>query len=388
LQKEKTQRKNLVKQYLDSYQNPNSYRNNRGALKHFFEVVYGHSSLNIKSLNAQAEAYFSENRDYERDIQEFLNAISKQAPKTVKVKVSAIRVFLSENNIEPKQKFWRRIRRRIRGSRALTMDKTPSNQELRKIIKHLPVQGEAFALTLASSGIRIGEALQLDLNDITLKSDPCKITIRGEYTKTGNPRITFISKEAQETIQEWLKIRTQYIMAACKKSHLYKKDIEDSRLFPFSTGTVYLMWTNALQKAGFLKRDPSTNHTTIHPHVLRKFFRSKLGLVIPVDIVEALMGHEGYLTEVYRKYPDPEKTLSEYYSKGVSSLLVFTEAEEVSKLRVEVQQRNKQLQTFNLELQNRLARVENENVDLKRRIQQTEEKLGNLEKLIKKTLET
>ena len=43
--------------------------------------------------------------------------------------------------------------------------------------------------------------------------------------------------------------------------------------------------------------------------MLRKFFRTRLGAVIPVDVVEALMGHEGYLTEfidatVLRNSPD------------------------------------------------------------------------------------
>lgn len=56
------------------------------------------------------------------------------------------------------------------------------------------------------------------------------------------------------------------------------------------------------------------------------------------------MGHESYLQDVYKKYPNPEKTLEEYYVKGEHTLLVFTESEEVSKLRVEIEKDKIELQ--------------------------------------------
>lgn len=83
---------------------------------------------------------------------------------------------------------------------------------------------------------------------------------------------------------------------------------------------------------------------TYTPHVLRKFFRTKMGSMIPIDVAEALMRHEGYLTEVYRKYS--EKELADFYKRGEPALLVFTEASEVQKLRLEIEERNKQLQNL------------------------------------------
>jgi len=59
-----------------------------------------------------------------------------------------------------------------------------------------------------------------------------------------------------------------------------------------------LLITNAVKRASFDKRFEYNNglkRFAVHPHVLRKFFRTKMGSVIPVDVVEALMGHEGYL---------------------------------------------------------------------------------------------
>jgi integrase len=293
--------------------------------------------------------------------------------------ITAIRVFLVENNVELPSKFWRRISGRIKGSRPLTLDKIPSNAELKRIILHMPIHGKALFLTLASSGMRIGEALKLKIDDIDFNSSPVKVNIRGEITKTGNSRITFISKEAAEAIQEWLKVRDKYIEAACGKSHKYPKMKNDDRVFPFEANTAYVIWRNALKKAGFLQKDSQTNRHRMHPHVLRKFFRTKLGAVIPVDIVETLMGHEGYLTEVYRKYSFED--LAKFYSQGEAAISIMAELEEVSKLRVEVEERNKQLQ----QLVNGLIA---ENLELKEKMRMLESKISEIEKMLREIVKT
>jgi len=364
-----------VENFLKLYSSMNTRRAYAWSLTEFFKTVYGE---NEGRLEEHAERYFSENRDYEQDIQNFLVAINDKPPKTVRLMLTAVKSFLIENDVELPAKFWRRLIKRVRGNRALTLDTVPSNVELRRIIMHMPVHGKALFLTLASSGMRIGEALQLKLDDIELDKNPVRVNIRGEYTKTGNSRIAFVSREAKEAIEEWLKIRNRYIEAASGKSHRYGKPTEDQRLFPFEANTAYAIWKNALKKSGFLKKDTQTNRHTIHPHVLRKFFRTRLGSVLPVDVVEALMGHEGYLTEVYRRYSHED--LARFYLQGEPAITVFAEAEEVAKLRVEVEERNRQLQA----LVNGLTA---ENLELKQRIARAEEKLAELERLIRKLLQ-
>ena len=376
--------------YLKQNESVNSVRSYTSALKKFFETIYGERD----GLEELAERYFTEQRNYEEDVQAFAVAVKDSAPMTRRLSISAVRILLLENHVELPQLFWRRLRGRIKGARAITDDKVPDNETLRKVMMHLPIQGKALYLTLASSGMRIGEALRLQPEDLDLESDPVKVNIRGEYTKTGNKRVTFISREAKEAVTEWLKVRSDYLKAAVGKSKArpqYKKEfkgksLDDERLFPFSEVNARIIWRNALAKSGNGKQDPRTNITLMHPHVLRKFFRSQMGTIIPIDVAEAIMGHEGYLTEVYRKYPDPEKTLAEFYLKGEHVLLAFTEAGEVSKLRQEIEERNRQLQTLvngltaeNMELKARLSRVELEHVAMKRKI---EAELADLKKML------
>lgn len=295
--------------------------------------------------------------------------------------MTATRTFFLENGIELPQLFWRRLNSRVRGSRALTLDKVPSNLELRKTVQHLPIHGKALYLVLSSSGMRIGEALKLKLEDIDLKSDPVKISIRGEYTKTGNSRYAFISSEAKESLEDWLKVRDEYLKTAVSKSRIHEKNTEDARIFPFNKETAYMMWSNALKKTGLLQLDSTTKRTTLHPHVLRKFFRTKMATLIPVDVTEALMGHEGYLTEVYRRYS--QEDLAKFYTQGEPSLRIFGDGKEVAELKKEVDDNKRQLQELvtnvvaeNIGLKAKITKLENDFIAVNRKMEHFTSVLG------------
>jgi integrase len=376
-----------VDRFLELYPNKNTAKNYRQSIRLFFRSVYGEGDF-----RAQAEQYFEEDRDYERDLQDFLTSLNGRPPKTIRLRISCVKMFLLENNMELSQKSWRRLRRRIKGNRARTIDTVPSNEELKRIVHHLPINGKALYLTLASSGMRIGEALQLQLDDVDLTTDPVKMTIRGEYTKTGNPRIAFVSNEAKESLVDWLRTRADYLTRAVRRSHRYEKSEDDTRLFCFGRATARMMWHNALEKAGLDQRDPSTRFHRRHNHVLRKFFRTKMGSVIPVDVAEALMGHEGYLTEVYRRYSVED--LAKFYKQGEHALHMFTDWEEVGQLRAEIEEKNKRLQTIvngvtaeNLELKSKIARLDLENTGLKDRLNHVEGRIAEIERLTKKSVE-
>jgi integrase/exonuclease VII small subunit len=229
--------------------------------------------------------------------------------------------------------------------------------------------------------MRIGEALKLKVEDFELDKDPVRVNIRGAYTKTGNSRIVFISSEAKEAVEQWLRIRSDYLKQASRRSWKYNKSLEDPRMFPFDTPTAYTMWKNALEKAGLIQRDNQTNRLILHPHCLRKFFRSKLAQAIPTDIVESMMGHENCLVEAYRKYS--QEDLAEFYKKGEHTLLVFGNGKDLAKLRAEVEEKNKQLQQIinglvseNLELKERIKRLEDGFREVKELKKALEEAIG------------
>jgi len=391
--------------YLDML-SPRTVEAYRAALKEFFQVVYRKG----EPLEELADRYFLEEQSHEENLRSFLKdqKEKKRAPKSIQLKLSAVRVFLAENGVELPQRFWKRLRSRLKGSRPLTLDKIPTPSQLRRIVSHLPVKGKALFLILASSGARIGEVIGLSLDDVDLESDPPRLEIRN--TKTGNPRVVFISREAKEAVEHWLYVRKNYYLkTVAGRTTRAPRPREDNRLFPFTIYNAYGMWNNALRKAGLAEKDPKTNYHKYHPHVLRKFFRTRLGSEIPVEVVETLMGHEGYLTDVYRRYGEEE--LARYYKEGEHALLIFTETRELAELKRKVDERYQQLQSTvnslllkNTDLERRLRelteekerlRVENEKIsreveDTTKLIREWESKFAKyleLEPLIPKLIE-
>lgn len=321
----------VIDQFLMNYKSKSTRRTYKACLMRFFRVI-----------RSDPETYFDESRDYENDVKKYWQNLSDSPPKTIFSYLAAVRVFLSENNIELPAKFWRNIRNRTQGNRAVTEDIIPSNQQLKKILSHADVRGRAVFLFLSSSGMRIGELCQIKLSDINLDTEPPIVHVRAEYTKTGNRRICFVSLEAADAIRAWLKHREKYLKSACNRARVFekyhnrkeKKTMDDNRLFPFSKGTVRDIWNRLLDNAELSDQDERTKIHKMHLHVLRKFFRTRMAVEIPIDVTEALLGHEGYLTEAYRRYSDEQ--LGELYLKGVHTINVFESQPDLSGVHKEL----------------------------------------------------
>jgi integrase len=348
----------------------------RSHYKRFFNVIYPEEPLFAKKgsvpnevFEKYASKYFSERRkrvkSYEADLDKLFVAIKDRPALSVREVLCAVKAWLEENEVELPHRFWKRLARRTRGSRALTRDRPPSKSEFKAILAHLDSKGRALFLLLASSGMRIGEALQLQMDDIDLDLDPPKINILGAYTKTGNSRITFCSNEAKEAIQEWLKYREKYLATAAGRAWKYGKNTTDEkRVFPFESATALEVWTNAAAKAGIAVKDNGTGRLILHPHTLRKFFRTELGKVIPTDVVETLMGHEGYLTDSYRRLSDED--LEKSYLDGEPAITIFTTGVgELTKMREEFKTRDEHLLQENQNLKDEISRLSTEFSTLK-----------------------
>jgi hypothetical protein len=128
-------------QYLQQYSSEHTVKGYKSTLRQFFNVIYGRSD----NLSALATIYFRESRDHAADVQQFFVASKDKAPKSIQYCLSVVKTFLLENGVELRQLFWRRLRRRIKGSRALIRDRVPTNAELRQIMMHLPLSGKTRA---------------------------------------------------------------------------------------------------------------------------------------------------------------------------------------------------------------------------------------------------
>lgn len=277
----------------------------------------------FKIMDVDPDKYFDNGRDYDADIMTFWRSLGNYTPCTQVARISCVKLFFEEYDIILSNKTKKKLRRKLKGKKPATIDTIPTNNQLKKIISHGEAKAKALALVASSSGMRSDEILQLTEEDIDFDSNPVKIYVRAETTKTRTARITFMSNEAKESVLEWLKERDQYLQSAIAKvGGITAKSPDDDTIFCFTTTTANKIWNRLLDKSGFNERDKTTGYHRMHFHVLRKFFETRMSYAqVPEPVYQQLEGHEGYLSNSYKRYT--QKELADAYQKGVKSLLVF-----------------------------------------------------------------
>lgn len=335
-----------LSEFLELYPVINTKRGYKAGVMAFLDFIYGPQRVGRQATPEEwslyeglAEQYRTEDRDRITDLMKFNASNAAIPPLTAKTRNNAVKEFYAHIGFEMSPREQKKVRLKLPKGSARTIERDLDHQTLKAILQHMDIKSRAFFLTLVSSGMRVGELVQLHIKDFALDDEPAVVTIRGEYTKTGEARYTFISEEAVHALKEWLKVREKYMIAAANRNRALvrreraKERLKtDPRMFPFSQKNAGEMWTNALKNADYLSYDRGTGRSQIHIHMLRKFFRSQLALGCPVDIVEALMGHAGYLTDAYRRFT--KKQMAEYYQKA-EHLVTLTIPEDLQDLRQE-----------------------------------------------------
>ena len=67
---------------------------------------------------------------------------------------------------------------------SISEEHIPPPDEIGRIMHYFPLIGQAITMVLASSGMRPGECLQINLHDLELERDPPRINLRSSTTKT------------------------------------------------------------------------------------------------------------------------------------------------------------------------------------------------------------
>jgi integrase len=312
----------------------------QSAVRRYIDFIYGpqRKGRSVTREEAQryedlAADYLAGDRNYSIDLQRFaasLNA-AKAPPKSAQFWLAVIKEFFKFNGIEVTDDQWKQTKRRGPKGRLARTREAPFNRTLiQKILPYMPVQTRAVFLVMLSSGMRIGETLKLEMEDIFLEEEPARIEVPGDIIKSGDPRTVFVSREAAAAVRAWLDMRDGWLKSSQNrnkgllrwhgKEGMKKKIENDTRIFPVHDSTVLESFTRALQKAGVDEIDPKTNRRKIHMHQCRKFFRTHMAQRMPIDAVELLMGHNGYLTDAYVRYTVEE--LRQHYLEAEGAVCV------------------------------------------------------------------
>ena len=182
------------------------------------------SRLNIyfKTLKIKdVDKYLSSEQSYAEDIIKFIEAKKMYAPLTTRATISTVKLFLEFNDIELKNQTKMAISASLYGAKTVVNNIAPTNKQLKKILEYSsdPLE-KALFLTIAHGGLRLNEALSIEIGDVDLNSDPPVIKIKKQYAKFEKFRWAFLSVESKNAVDAWLKVRKQYLKDAVNNYHL------------------------------------------------------------------------------------------------------------------------------------------------------------------------
>ncbi len=358
-----------ISEFLEQYPKVSTRKAYRTGLRLFFDVAYKSERVNDdQHYEILADRYFQElesgSRKVSSDMVALADVLADKPPLTARTRIAAVKEFMACSGYELNHREVKNIHRRIPTGYSQTEERELDPDTLRMILQHCDLRGRALFLVLVSSGMRVGEVIQITLDDIDLERKPARINIRASYTKTREARVTFMSDEAVQAVRAWLQIRNSHMESSAGRNAglvahglSTEKKLNDTRLFPYNYTTVNKAWTNAITSANLFSKDLTTGRMQLHVHQLRKFFRTMAATKIPVDIVEAILGHSAYLSRAYRK--NTRDQLADYYLKAEPSITVFSTEDPETRQRVSsLEEENRQLKTEFNKIRDAQAKVQ------------------------------
>lgn len=270
------------------------------------------------------------------------------------------------------------LKQRFRLPKAsIVYEKGLTKEIINRLVRLANPKISTIILMACSSGMRIGEIIQLRLTDIDFTTNPTTITIRRETTKTRQTRVTHITSEATKALQDYLKKyhseNGNYIFLETQEDKISKikkklerdsfrnnyfknqskkrlERLEDElkttgseELYAHSTEITGISLESQLRRviAGIpelsMKNDNGRN--TIHFHAFRAWFKTRVTNAHQSDYAEALMGHTSLKLVYYRQN---DETRVKIY-REIEPVLTISDTEKIEKSFEILQEENRDL---------------------------------------------
>jgi len=230
------------------------------------------------------------NRDIVRGFVEYLRFERKVSQKRIKNYFSALSSFyeyavyerLFDRNIilEVRKRYLRSYKMNNNGS---SQRKLISVEEMSNFINSImDVRDKAIALLFAKTGIRRGELIELDLDDVNW--DDMSITLKPTHKR--NNRVVFFDFECMVILKKWLERRALVANSGCKA--LFVSYMDGKRLNRSGVYNSFIKWA---EKVGL--HDPGSDKIEDHftPHCCRHWFTTHLRRAgMPREFIKELRG--------------------------------------------------------------------------------------------------
>ena len=233
-----------------------------------------------------------------------------------------------------------------------------TKETINRIIRFSNPKLATAILMICSSGMRISEMVQLRLEDIDVAKSPTTIRIRAETAKTRETRITCISSEATNALQDYIEryhITSKFLFL--KNFHeteeVFVKDVICIRQ------SLERQIKRVLENIPELNKKNENGRNAIHFHAFRAWFKTQVTDAHQSDFAESLMGHKSLKLVYYRQNA---KARAETYL-GIEHALTIADTEKIDENYSELQKDNLELRGIVDGLSKQLRNLEKRIVD-------------------------
>jgi len=227
-----------------------------------------------------------------------------------------------------------RIRLGNRKAKAVRSDRAFTVNEVRRLI--LAAQSPQLRLLihlLATTGLRISEAISLTWNNIMLEDDPPRLWVIS--AKSGERREVFLTRELAEELR--------------------RQKRGDEKVFSYTKAGAINAFSYLLDRLG-MRRKIGRGYD-LHLHSLRKFFKTRLEEAgINPLFIEKWMGHVSGVVHAYFK---PTKKMEiEEWRKAEKALTLFSEVSDSLHEEEKMEKLEKEVKELKAALSSVLAQLE------------------------------
>lgn len=154
------------------------------------------------------------------------------------------------------------------------------------------LRNRLIALLMLDAGLRIGEVLKLQVDDLITEDEPVyRLTVRNEIAKRQSGRTVKVTEQLSRAIRAaWLLV--------------WAPDKRDKTSLAFYTSKRQEAITPQVVQWILAKAGKKACHQHINPHMLRHTFATQLMRVTSLRVVQEMLGHQRISSTQIYTHPD------------------------------------------------------------------------------------
>jgi integrase len=299
-----------------------------------------------------------------RNYAAFLQQTNNISNSTLKYRIVTLKNFLEFYDVDISP---RKFKLKVKLPKVVRKSKEAlSKEDIMNILNACSdIRLKTYLMLLASTGMRPVEALSIRVKDLDLKSNPSRLFVRGEYTKTRSDRTIFLTQELNNQLSSWLAYRyrrrricysekgktvTQYRTPSMKDSDLVFS-VHRSSGNP-NPASLYVelrtSFAKTLDRMGKgAREDGNERRREITLHSFRRFVKTTISDLGYQDFSEYFIGHSG---STYWTKKESEK--AEIFRK-IEPYLTFLNVHQLERQGADIQSKIEKLEELNQSFRDR-----------------------------------